>query len=224
MKVCSHQPSFFPWAGYWNKVANSDLVILSAGVKFNYANYQNRVLLNGSWWTIPVRKGAKDQAICEVRFDQTGARKAFKTGRQALCGKRNRNAELAATILAEAEAAVDRSDFLLDLNVAAHEAVIRALGLATRTVVDTTAPIDDFSKTRRLVDRIRRNAPGCTTYLSGEGSVDYIAPSEWPTDIALVVQSPNGVVDSGTALQLIAREDQPVRAIRNLFGWRPANV
>jgi hypothetical protein len=31
VKVCSHQPSFLPWIGYWNKVCSSDVFIVMAG-------------------------------------------------------------------------------------------------------------------------------------------------------------------------------------------------
>ena len=88
MIVCSHQPSFFPWIGYWNKVAHSDRIIMSCAVKFDYGGYQNRVPFNGTWLTVPVEGEAKHKLVRDVRFHPEGLKKTVLTIRQQLGGKR----------------------------------------------------------------------------------------------------------------------------------------
>ena len=225
MRICSHQPSFFPWIGYWNKVARSDLLIVSAGVKMDYGGYQNRVQMNGTWWTAPVRKGSKHLPIKDVRFDPEGWEKALHTARQALGGKRRRNGALVLEILDDTVARLGTSDFLLDLNMAAFDAVSVALGLSVRVVVDEIEPDPDAGKTERLLTRVMRHAQPGDTYLAGAGLLDYLSPAHWHCRLKLEVQGrPDDAVDSGTVLQLIACDQTPLETINAAFCWRPMDV
>jgi hypothetical protein len=224
MLISSHQPSFFPWAGYWNKVANSDLVIISAGVKLDYGGYQNRVGMAGTWWTIPVRKGAKDLPIKDVRFDRAALPRVMKTGLQAFGGKRWRNAELVRAILADTEAELGSSDLLLDLNMAAFSAVAAALGIRVSVHVDLNEPPAQLSKTERLVSRLAPHAERGDVYLSGNGSLDYLDEAQWPDWLGLMAQHRMNNVDSGTVLQLIAIAEEPLDTIEKSFAWREVNV
>ena len=88
MIVCSHQPSFFPWVGYWNKIALCDQIIMNCAVKFDYGGYQNRVPFGASWLTVPVGGEAKHQLVRDVRFHPEGLARTVKTIRQQLGGKR----------------------------------------------------------------------------------------------------------------------------------------
>ena len=60
--VAIHQPNFFPWLGYFNKIARADVFILHDNVQFpkTGGTWMNRVriLVNGgpSWLTMPVRR------------------------------------------------------------------------------------------------------------------------------------------------------------------------
>ena len=42
MKVCAHQPSYFPWLGLLDKIAKSDLYIFEDEVQMNVRAYQHR--------------------------------------------------------------------------------------------------------------------------------------------------------------------------------------
>ena len=59
IKIAAHQPNFIPWAGFWNKLVNSDVFIITAGMQYVRRGFSNRVIMsdNGSWATVPVKAG-----------------------------------------------------------------------------------------------------------------------------------------------------------------------
>jgi WbqC-like protein family len=74
MIVGIHQPNFFPWLGFFDKMCKCDLFILLDTVQFIKRGYQNRVQLkypNGAqWFTLPViTKGRWKQATRDVEID-----------------------------------------------------------------------------------------------------------------------------------------------------------
>lgn len=224
MRICSHQPSFFPWIGYWNKVAASDLLIMSAGVKLEYGGYQNRVRFNNTWLTVPLRSGAKHCPIKDVRFHRDGLEKAMFTVRQALGGKRWVNASLIHHIIDKTLERLGQSNFLLDLNVIAFEVVRDALGLSTSFVINDEEPELWQSKTERLLSRIQPFAGSGTIYLAGQGFTGYFDPAKWDPSIQVEVQVPLKSVDNSTILQLIAKNSEPLEVIRSSFGWSRIDV
>ena len=61
MKIAIMQPSFLPWAGYFNLIANSDHFVFLTDAAFQKNSWHNRnkILVNGkkSWITCPVQRG-----------------------------------------------------------------------------------------------------------------------------------------------------------------------
>jgi hypothetical protein len=57
--VAIHQPNYFPWLGYFYKIARADIFVLLDDVQFSKSSYTNRVqiLFNGRprWLTVPIR-------------------------------------------------------------------------------------------------------------------------------------------------------------------------
>lgn len=222
MKVCSHQPSLFPWIGYWHKVDAADLLIMSCGVKMDYAGYQNRVELQGSWLTVPVPKGSKHVLLKDVRFDRAALPKIAHRILQGLAGKRWPGREQVHAIVARGLSC--ESDFLVDLNIAGFQAVRDVLGITTPFVVDDVVPPEDAGKTERLVERIRRHVPDDAVYLAGAGLLDYLDRDRWPKDLGLAVQRSNGALDSGSVVQLIAQQADALPIIRAAFHWEPVDA
>jgi hypothetical protein len=76
MIVTIHQPNLFPWLGFFDKMAHSDLFILLDNVPFRKRSYQNRVAIkapNGTQWlTLPVEtKGRFAQLTNTVNISKT---------------------------------------------------------------------------------------------------------------------------------------------------------
>lgn len=216
IRVSSHQPSFFPWAGYWSKVQASDLLIMSAGVKFDYAGYQNRVQIDEFWWTLPVEGDAKNKLIKDVRFKKDGLGKVMRTARQQFCSKKNSFRDRVELILDRVTEAVQDTDSLLVFNVAAFEAVHEVLGLSTKWVVDLEPPTETLSKTDRLVERITRFVPeGPVDYLAGAGAVDYINAKAIPDRIGISIQRVREGSWPGTILKALSQQKSPLALLES---------
>lgn len=206
MRVTSHQPSFFPWIGYWNKLASADLVIMTCGVRFDYGGYQNRVWAGSSWMTLPVGKEYRQAAIKDVRFDFDALPKIRQRLEQTYASRRAPNREVVAEIIEQTFCAVD-NNFLLDFNVGAFDAVSRVLGLTPEVVFDIEPPDEGLSKTENLMERIKRYVHRPATYLAGRGQLNYIDTYQWASDLSILLQTPKPGLDQGTILQSIAHRD-----------------
>lgn len=75
MIVSIHQPNFLPWAGYFHKIANSDIFVLIDNVQFVKGHIINRNKIKNDkgqaiWLTVPVKlsKGST-QKINEIEID-----------------------------------------------------------------------------------------------------------------------------------------------------------
>src|ERR1043165_5716491 len=53
--VAIHQPNYFPWLGYFAKMARSDAFVFLDDVQYSKNSYINRVQIKGKeWLTVPV--------------------------------------------------------------------------------------------------------------------------------------------------------------------------
>lgn len=75
MIVGIHQPNFFPWLGFFDKMVKSDVFILLDTVQYTKEGYQNRVQIKGptgpQWLTVPVMtKGRMGQVTSNVEINE----------------------------------------------------------------------------------------------------------------------------------------------------------
>lgn len=54
MKVTIHQPNFFPWYPFFQKMESADIFVLLRWAQFVKGNYHNRFDMNGKWYTMAV--------------------------------------------------------------------------------------------------------------------------------------------------------------------------
>ena len=73
MLVAIHQPTFFPWLGYLDRMAEADLFVILDHVQFERRNYQNRTMIRledeSRWLTVPVVQISQKEKIIDKMID-----------------------------------------------------------------------------------------------------------------------------------------------------------
>lgn len=172
MRACVHQPNYFPWMGFFAKIARCDVFVVMDNVQFPKNCWTNRVRVAGSagpqWLTVPVRRTGLATAISEtlVSYGEDWVKTQLRTLRQ-LYGKRPHFDELIGPVAALLERRPER---LTELNVSIIQWVMGLCGVTTKLVYGSSLGAE--GRGSELVADLCRKA-GCDTYLAGQGALDY---------------------------------------------------
>ncbi|MBP2655032.1 MAG: hypothetical protein H6Q73_2601 [Firmicutes bacterium] len=174
MRCAIMQPTYLPWAGYFNLISEVDKFVFLDDVQFDRRSWQsrNRLWANGDvhWVTVPVKAGRRDQAISEIVIDdsQPWRDKHIKTMQHAYAKHPYRS---------ELEAIFDiindkRLTLLADLNMAIVNII--ALKLSLSAVFYRASELNACGRRSQHLLEICRQLE-CDEYLSPVGSADYLA-------------------------------------------------
>lgn len=175
--VAIHQPNFFPWLGYFDKIARSHVFVLLDDVQFEKSGsgtWCNRVrlLVNGApmWATLPVRRdfhGVRQVNEIEIDNRQPFREKLLKTLRSHYAA-----APFFRDVAPFVEPLVlNPAGSLVEYNVSAIRAICEVLRLDTGRLVLASTLAGAGQATDRLIALVR--AVGGTAYLSGGGAGGY---------------------------------------------------
>ena len=173
--VAIHQPNFFPWLGYFDKLARADVFVLLDDVQFQKkgGTWVNRVRLlvneEPSWVTVPVVRSYHGvREIREMRIDeQTPWRRKLQATIQASYG-RAPHADDVMPLLSEL---IDNpTDELGEYNRASIAALAERLGIETELVPSSSLGATGRA-TERLVELVK--AVSGSGYLAGGGAGGY---------------------------------------------------
>jgi RimJ/RimL family protein N-acetyltransferase len=174
--VAIHQPNFFPWLGFFDKLARCDVFVLLDRVQFprtGAGNPLNRtqVLVAGRphWITVPVRRLGSDMVIRDVLIDETRDWRA-KTTKTLRMNYARSPAFGHAMALVEGLMACS-SERLAALNEHAIRCLAKELALGDVNVVRSSDLEVKGTSTHLLVEITR--AVGGTGYLAGGGAAGY---------------------------------------------------
>jgi len=162
MVVTIHQPEHFPYGGFFQKMAASDLFIILDNVNYRKNYYQNRnKLLNNNnvdeWFTIQVEKGATSKHIKDVNVvDGNWKSKIIKKLQQ------NLGVDLEH---------IYNHNKLIDINMDSIEYCRRKLNINTPIVYASDLDVSG-SKSELLANLV--NKVGGDVYLSGPSGRDYL--------------------------------------------------
>jgi hypothetical protein len=168
------QPTFLPWAGYFDLIKSVNIFVFLNDVQFEKQSWQNRnrILLHGStsWITVPVMYGGLNQTINEVKVcDKKPWRsKILKTLTQGYAKHEHHGEMLELAALIEAF----NTDALEEINIALIKAACEKLEITTRFVRSSDLAITG-GRTQRLIRICQRLE--CDEYLSPRGSMEYLA-------------------------------------------------
>jgi hypothetical protein len=176
--VAIHQPNFFPWLGYFDKIRRADVFIFLDAVDYPRAgsggmgSWTNRVRIavqnEARWITCPVRRVPLGRPIREVAIDdrQPWRLKLIKT----LRANYGRAARFESAMSLIEPLIMHNEGNLATANIAAIKAIAAHLGLATRFVRQSDLTYEGKA-TELLIALVR--AVGGTGYLSGGGAAGY---------------------------------------------------
>ncbi|CCJ47461.1 MULTISPECIES: WbqC family protein [Bordetella] len=191
-RVCAiHQPNFFPWLGYFDKIVRADVFVLLDDVQYQKTggNWTNRVQMMigpaSKWVTAPVdRSYSGVRRIREIRFSPVE-----KDWREKMCrtivsayGRAPHFREIFPLI---ESLVMYRHDFLAEYNINAIKSLCRELGIPEHKLVNSSVFDLASVSTDLLVDLTR--AVGAGVYLCGGGAASY--------------QEDHKFADSGIALE-----------------------
>ena len=172
MIVSIHQPNFLPWAGYFYKVAESDVFVFLDTVQYSKNSLINRNRIKTPqgplWLTVPVSY-RHPQSIREVEINNAAdwRKKHLKTlemnYRKSPCFE-----EIYPGIADVYRSEDWRNLSRLNIRLASH--VLEYLEIPTRTVIASNLAVSGKS-TELLVNIIKKL--GGDTYLSGFGGAKY---------------------------------------------------
>lgn len=173
--VAIHQPNFFPWLGYFDKLARADVFVLLDDVQFpkKGGTWINRVrlLVDGepAWVTVPVDRSYHGvRQVREMRInEQTPWRRKLLATIQASYGRASHKDEVMPLL---SELIGNPTDELAEYNRASIAALADALGLTTEMVHSSSLGVTGRA-TERLIELVK--AVGGRSYLSGGGARGY---------------------------------------------------
>ena len=160
MMVTIHQPNFFPWLPFFEKIRLSDTFVFLRHCQFEKNNYQNRFFYRDSWRTMSVNKGLEpiiNKRYADPHNDWQKIKNNLKDKRQ---------------ILEEFDDCISES--LWDTNQKIIIVLLKKLNINAKVEYDE--PTDKLSNDRLI--SICKNL-GATTYLAGSGGKNYMNLEAW---------------------------------------------
>lgn len=176
--VAIHQPNFFPWLGYFDKIRRADAFVFLDAVDYprsgsgGMGSWTNRVRLNiqsqARWITCPVKRIDLGTPIGEVMIDD-GQPWRLKLLRTLEMNYRKAPRYAATMALIEPLLRATENN-LAAFNISAIETIAAALKLKTRFVLQSSLR-SEGKATELLASLV--NAAGGDAYLAGGGASGY---------------------------------------------------
>ncbi len=178
MKVAIHQPQYFPWFRYIQKILAADVFVYLDTVQFSKNGVQNRNEIKGpqgaQWITIPVKQKlgqsltqteiadpksiVKHMRALAVNYAQAPGFARFKTELEELL--------TAKTYPTLCDVAIDTTEWML-----------KKLGAKTKRVRASEMEVTGEKNSALVAGLCSRL--GATSYLTGTGALDYMRPEDF---------------------------------------------
>jgi hypothetical protein len=174
MRIAIMQPTYIPWAGYFNLISKAQTFVFLDDVQFAASSWQqrNRIIFNGQthMLTVPVLvKGRPEQLIRETLTDETQKwrQKHLSVLRQAY--SRHPHGKAATEVV---EGVLKRpTQALAEINIGLIEEFCRCMEIPLRRIRSSELNLGG-KKSAHVVEICRHFQ--ADTYLSAAGSRDYI--------------------------------------------------
>jgi hypothetical protein len=181
MKAAIHQPNFFPWLGFFNKIKNVELFIFFDNVQRQQGkSWLTRVKLNinqnPGWLTIPiVKSGNSIQKIYESKIVDS---EAFRADLINKLGNYYRNYPHTKNVLSFINDNWPDTDSISKFNGVFTELISKEIGMETRFVYcsDNEYLANNNNTGNQIIIDVCKNY-NIDDYLSGSGCLDFFNPT-----------------------------------------------
>ena len=192
-KICAiHQPNFFPWLGYFDKIKRCDKFVILDHVQFpkTGGGWSNRVAINihgqSKWITAPISRPSGLWNINETKFQNTNWRdKIIKTlqTNYAKSAYYNDFKDIIFSLITY------ESHSLLEYNIRAITKLCNILSIDIKDKFVFSSDLDISSNSTQMLIDITKKV-GCDTYLVGGGAGGYQEDELFEkNDIELIYQN-----------------------------------
>jgi WbqC-like protein family len=182
--VTVHQPNYLPYLGFFQKMANADILVFYDTALFSRQlgfHNRNRIKtpIGAQWITVPIQHSTV-HAMGDVRI----AGRDWKAQHRKMIEANYRRTPYYGSYAAEIAALLKKPwSALAELNQALIQLIARDLSIRTETVWASALPSPETDNpTEKLIHFTR--VLGGDTYLSGIGGHDYLEESKF-TDVHL---------------------------------------
>lgn len=172
--VAIHQPNFFPWLGFFHKIAKSDTFVILDDVRFSRGSWGNRVrcLIGGKphWITAPIdRSAGNPRSYNQIRLQagEDWRGKVFRTLEQSYRKAPYWSKENVFIY----QLITDQENNLADYNLHLIHAISERLGIFSSRIVRSSLWPTNKTATDRLI--FLTKAVGGNVYLCGGGADGY---------------------------------------------------
>jgi WbqC-like protein family len=176
--VAIHQPNFFPWLGYFDKIRRADVFVFLDKVDYPRAgsggmgSWVNRVRLDiqgeARWVTCPLERLAAGEPIFAAKIDD---RQPWRRNLIRTLATNYRKAPRFTQALDILQPLIEQPEVnLAAFNIAAITAIATFLGVTARFVRQSNLPYEETA-TAMLVSLVK--AVGGDSYLAGGGAAGY---------------------------------------------------
>jgi len=195
MTICAiHQPNFFPWAGYFDKIKNVDVFIFLDEVahpKSGSGSWCNRVkLLKGgvpSWYGLPIKRQSGVHLIKDVEFldKDYNVKKILKSLEYQY--KKSPHYDIVISLVEPL--LLYPTNSLVNYNINAITQIARHFGFKTKFILQSDLE-HNLQSTNLLIELLKQ--VGADTYLCGNGCNGYQEDELFKKEgIELIYQSEN---------------------------------
>ena len=173
MIVTIHQPNYFPYPGFFQKVLLSDIYVVlnRAQFEFDITNRNKIITLEGSWSriSVPIKKGHK---FFEVRNVEINNEQSWAEKNWDLICKSYDNSPFFDLYKGTLNSIFKKKwNLIFDLNFHTLKKVLEWLDIKTEIIFDSE--LDVTGKSSEHLLNICKKL-GATKYLSGPGGRDYL--------------------------------------------------
>ena len=173
MIVTIHQPNFFPYSGFFQKVLLSDIYVIldRAQFEFDITNRNKIITTEGSWSriSVPIKKGQKFFEIrnVEINNDQPWARKNW----DLICKSYNNSPFFDSYKVTLNSIFKKKWNLIFNLNIYTLKKVFEWLNIKTEIIL--ASELDVIGKSSEYLLNICKKLDA-TKYLSGPGGRSYL--------------------------------------------------